>query len=255
MKTRTLLILSSLLLWACDDASNPPKVDTDNQTELEELDASMPDQEQSDDFIPPDELEEEELIIEGPRELVNGTPVRIGHIIDGDTLDVFVGIAAFKTYTIRLQGLAAPECRKEQVLTEFYGRRYQCVADDEIWGLGAWQGLVAFAAGKEGYLTCDDAAPGEWCPMDTYDRYLAYISIDGRDLATEMAFQGNALSYTSFTSSKRADICRAEYNAQDANRGMWKLGNVTTVINQMHDSTQNWYYKHHDRRCDEAMYP
>jgi len=212
---------------------------SDDDTGVE--DTRMPDTSKPEDTDP------------GPRELLNGTPVRFGHVIDGDTFDVFVGDEAVKVYTVRLKGLAAPECFKQEVRTELFGDRFQCVSDDELHGLAAWEALRDYLDGAEGYLTCDDVAVGEWCPTDNYDRYLAYVEIDGRDVATEMAFQGHAFSYTSFRASKRAEICAAEYDAQDANRGIWNGRTVDEVLAGMHTQTQNWYRDHHDWRCDQAL--
>lgn len=210
-------------------------------------DGSQADTTPADTVVPPSDIDE------GPRELLNGTPVRFGHVVDGDTLDVFVGDAAVKVYTVRLKGLASPECLKDNVLTEKFGRRYQCVADDELHGLAAWQALHDAVADKTGTVTCDDVAPGRLCPTDTFDRFLAYVEIDGRDLATEMAWYGHGFSYTAFTASKRAEICAAEYNARNAGRGIWSNRTLDQVMDQMSEQTRSWYYGHHDARCDAAI--
>ncbi len=191
-------------------------------------------------------------IAAGPRELVNGAVAKVGHIIDGDTLDVYVGDINPKRYTIRLVGLAAPECLKENVQTA-YGYRWQCNADDEFYGLKSWEGLVDFAAEKSVVITCDNTPVGQWCPTDDFDRYLAYVAVAGRDAATEMAWRGLGMSYTVFSATKRAAICAAEYDAQANKRGMWAHGTVRQVVEMMSSQTQSWYFAHHDRRCDAAL--
>ena len=248
-----------LLTSGCDDSSES-NTDLSTDTEIDSTTLDSTDQHSGDAVDQQEEIAvevvedtepEEEFILEGPRELLNGTPVTIGHIVDGDTLDVLVGDQQFKRYSARLKGINAPECYKEKVST-IYGLRYQCTGDEEFYGLKSLEGLQALAAGKKGYVTCDDVALGEWCPQDDYERYLVYIEIDGKDLATETTRQGNALSYTLFWTYLRAEICSAEFEAQEAHRGMWASGSVDSVISQMSYHTQNWY-EDHDWRCYEAI--
>ena len=102
-------------------------------------------------------------------------------------------------------------------------------------------------------ITCDGVSLGAACPKDTYDRFLAYLEIDGEDIATELAWHGYAFSYTSFASSKRAAICAAEYDARENHRGMWSAGTWQSVIAQMNSHTQDWYTRYHDKDCDRAL--
>lgn len=257
-----LVLAAAILLLGCGSHADPGPDRPDGDTSMaDESDAvvdmmepedqtsdTQPDADASDVEDAPDDFDP------GPRELLNGTPVRFGHVVDGDTLDVFVGDQAVKVYTIRLKGLAAPECFKEYVQTENFGRRNQCATDDEYYGVKSREELLDLVTDKEGYLTCDDVAVGEWCPTDPYDRYLAYIEVDGQDIATTMADRGAGFSYTSFYATKRADICAAEYDARGAGRGMWAADpDWTQVVQMMHQQTQNWYFDHHDTRCDEAL--
>lgn len=185
------------------------------------------------------------------KELRNGTTARIGHITDGDTLDVWVGTLAPKKYIIRMLGLAAPECDKGFVQGPFGGGN-ACTADDELYGLKSYQALVAMLEGKTVRVTCD-VSGNDWCKQDDFDRYLAYLEVDGKDAATEMARGGNGFSYVEFASSKRAAICAAEYEARDAKRGIWALGTVDYIMARMHEYTSDWYLQHHDDRCDAAL--
>jgi len=184
-------------------------------------------------------------------QLRDGITARIAHIVDGDTFDVIVGVAEPRVYTIRMRGLSAPECFKRGFQTE-WGWRYACSSDDEPWGLGSYEALYTMLHGKTVWLTCD-TSPGAWCPTDLYDRYLAYVELDGLDAATEMARGGHGFAYTDYGSSKRAAICRAEYEAQAAEVGVWALGSREDVLAGMHPSTRAWYLESHDARCDAAI--
>lgn len=189
-----------------------------------------------------------------PRDFVNGAVARVGHIIDGDTLDVLVGETFPNTYTVRLAGINAPECLKRQVNVGNNDWRYACSVDDEFYGLAAYEGVVAIADGQRVRVTCDGVATGAWCPTDNFGRYLAYLELpNGDDLATRIAWHGYGWSFTSFASSKRAEICAAEYDARDNDRGMWSAGTVAQVIARMSAATQNWYNRYHDKDCDKAL--
>lgn len=233
----------ALSISACDGGSTPaPEDDADavSPSDIAEtssgpadIDLSLPDT--------------------GPvdRELRSGQTAWVGHVTDGDTLVVWVGDLAPHSHVIRLVGLAAPECFKEQRSTPD-GRGNSCVRDDEIHGLAAFEALRDLVEDKRVTVTCEKA-PGEVCPKDTYGRSLAYVTIDGKDAAIEMARGGHALSYVTFYSSKRAQICEGVYDARDAKRGMWALGSETFVIGRMNSDTRSWYWSLHDKRCDEAM--
>lgn len=184
-------------------------------------------------------------------QLRNGVTARVEHIVDGDTFDLVVGDAEPRTYTIRMRGLSAPECLKDAIETA-WGWRYACDADDELYGLASYQALYGMLHGQTVVVTCD-AEPGAWCPTDFYDRYLAYVAVDGVDIATEMARAGAAFSYTDYPASRRGDICAAEYEARAAERGIWALGSLDTIMAGMHQSTQEWYLSAHDARCDAAI--
>lgn len=244
-----LALFFALILVACEGEPSNSDSDlspADTQRADSAADTGAPDTRSGFDTAPTPDLDE------GPKELVNGASVRFGHVVDGDTLDVLVGNIFPARYSVRLLGLSAPECLKEKV-----GSRFQCVSDDEFYGLASRNALLSLVGepteAKTGIATCDGVAVGEWCPTDNFDRHLIYIELDGVDVATEMARGGHGFAYTSFEASKRADICAAEYEAQDAQRGMWASGTVSGVISRMSSSTQNWYNGHHDTRCDEAL--
>jgi endonuclease YncB( thermonuclease family) len=187
----------------------------------------------------------------GDKFLRHGAKAWVGHVTDGDTLTVWIGETAPARYIVRMVGLAAPECFKDVRATPD-GNGQSCVRDDELDGLGAFEALRDLAEGKQVTLTCE-AGPGELCPTDPFGRSLAYVEVDGKDAATEMARMGHGFSYVVFPSSKRADICAAVYAARDARRGMWALGSEQQVLAGMNDDTRSWYWGMHDSRCDAAM--
>ena len=184
------------------------------------------------------------------KDLRNGNTARVGHIYDGDTVDVWVGTLAPKKYIIRMLGFSAPECFKTFVSGTYSGNA--CTSDDELYGVASYQALKAMLEGKTVKVTCD-VGGDDWCKQDDFDRYLAYLEIDGKDAATEMARGGHGFSYVEFASSKRAAICAAEYDARDAKRGIWALGSLAFILDGMSGYTRNWYEDHHDQRCDQAL--
>lgn len=185
------------------------------------------------------------------KDLRNGTTVRVGHIVDGDTFDVWVGTFAPRKYIIRMAGLSAPECFKDFV-ADSWGGGQSCTSDDELYGLASYQALLAMLKDKTVTVTCD-VASGAWCTTDDYGRYIAYVNVDGKDAATEMARGGNGFSYVEFAASKRGAICSAELEAKNAGRGLWALGDLDYILDHMSDYTASWYRRHHDDRCQEAM--
>lgn len=194
--------------------------------------------------------EPDAFVDDTPRAFVNGASGAIGHITDGDTLDVCMGVVAPTCYTVRLAGINAPECDKRQLPPDW---RYGCYKDDEFYGLAAYVGLKELAAGKAVTIACDDTALGAPCQKDVYDRFLAYLRIDGADVATELAWRGYAWSYTTFPSSERAALCAAEYDARNNHRGMWSAGTWQSVIAKMSEHTQAYYTRYHDKDCNRAL--
>lgn len=241
----SLFCLSGLALAAGCDGNDEPQTGNTDVLDASEIADTTVDTSPLDTALPFEVVQEN-------RDLRNGSKARVGHVIDGDTLQVWVGTSAPKSYTIRMLGLAAPECEKDYRLTPD-GSRLVCTSDDEYYGLASYEIMKGLVEDKQVTITCDVAA-NAWCEQDPFDRYLAYLQMpDGKDAAVELARAGGAFSYTDFTASKRADICRAEYEARDADRGMWVLGSVSQVLAGMHANTRGWYNAHHDTRCNQAI--
>lgn len=239
------LVISMVLLAACDGVDEPGVADSTSTTDQDAtvvqdtgpIDTALP------DIGDPNE----------DKNLRNGVMARVGHIVDGDTFDVYVGTLAPKKWPIRMRGLAAPECFKDFVHDDF-GGGYACTTDDELFGLKSYQALRTMLEGKIVKITCDDVAAGQVCPLDVFDRYLAYAEVDGKDAATEMARGGNGFSYTDYAASKRGPICTAEYEAQANKVGMWALGDLTYILSKMHAATRKWYNQTHESRCEAAIH-
>lgn len=252
---RLLPLVMLFLLAACDGNDEPGFDTADTSVDPDTADTSAPDADADTtadvDTTPIDTALPDLEVTTGDNELRNGVTAWVGHVTDGDTLGVWVGNGPRKLHIVRMLGLAAPECDKKSEQTPD-GNRYVCSADQEYYGLASYNELKTLVEDKTVRITCD-VAPNAPCEYDPFDRRLAYIEIDGKDAAVEMARRGAAFSYTVFQSSKRAQICAAEYEARAAKRGMWALGSVSQVLARMNSDTRGWYNNHHDSRCDAAL--
>jgi endonuclease YncB( thermonuclease family) len=168
-------------------------------------------------------------------------------VTDGDTVHVTVNNWYHR---VRMQGINAPECFKTLTDTA-NGRQYTCSSDDEHWGLAAGQALTERALGHVVTVYCDQS-PGQPCPLDIYDRPLAFLEDGEGDLGEWMARNGHAMSFTRFPSTRRARYCAAEDLALAEELGMWALGDRTEVLSRMSEDTQDWYADR-DRRCAQAL--
>lgn len=187
-----------------------------------------------------------ELVDQPGAGLRDGDVRRVGHIIDGDTLDVIVDGRGVK---VRLKGMNTPECDKGPNSS----RRYRCVRDDEGFGLAAYEAAFEIADNATVRITCDNAAEGEECELDPYDRYLAYLEVPCvGDVGQALVERGLAMTFTRYDSEKRADYCAAEYAARAARSGFWEGGTITSMLELMSDGTRSWY-RSHDARCDAAI--
>jgi len=179
------------------------------------------------------------------REGVTGT---VTVVIDGDTVHITVN---GWYHTVRIQGINAPECHKS-LLPSADGDQFTCSSDDEIWGLSSGNALEEYALGATVTVHCN-GEPGDACPTDPFDRFLAFA--DGEevgDIGEWMVRNGHALSYTKFGSTRRATYCAAEDLARSEGLGMWALGTREEVLAQMNDETRDWY-EDRDQRCEEAL--
>ena len=234
--------LTALLLSCAESVDGPVSAGSNRRAPAEDLSPVFDD--------PVEDAGTREDSTTGPvdrvlREGVSGT---VTVVIDGDTVHVTVN---GWYHVVRLQGINAPECARALVNTTD-GNQYQCVSDDELWGFSSSEALEARALGAAVTVTCDQE-PGEACPTDAFDRFLAFVeSEELGDLGEWMARNGHAFSFTKFSSTRRATYCEAEDHAQAEGLGMWSLGTKEEVLAQMSSGTQSWYADR-DRLCAEAM--
>ena len=214
-------------------------------------------------------------------EFKNGSQAKIDRWKDGDTL-VVNAYSPDKTcnerkwnadyqywqqirFDVRVHGVDAPECSKAKVTQDNGSYYYECKKDtyydneNEPYGYEAWLGAKGLVPQNMIVtLSCDDPYSDGTCPMDATDqRYLAYIGYSKNnasyDFSVETARAGNAFSNTNFACDKRADICRAQKEAQNNKAGLWSLGNsVDAVISKMGSTKRKWLGKM-TSKCNSAM--
>ena len=100
---------------------------------------------------------------------------RVVRVIDGDTLEVRVGL---QTETVRLIGIDSPETKKPDVAVECGGGE-------------AYELMKSLAEGERVRLVSDESQ-GE---TDSYGRQLAYVYLDGKTLEERMLAAGRAQVY------------------------------------------------------------
>jgi endonuclease YncB( thermonuclease family) len=121
---------------------------------------------------------------------------RVVGVIDGDTLDILT--ASFEMLRVRLSGIDAPE------LGQAFGRNAKAALSSLVFARS-----VAI----------------EWRKRDRYDRVVAKVMLEGRDIALEMLALGMAWHYTRFEAEQpaadRREYADAQTRARVARRGLW----------------------------------
>ena len=121
-------------------------------------------------------------------------------IEDGDTITVFD--ATNRNYTIRLQGIDAPE-------------------GGQSFGNKSRQNLSELVGGKEVTV--------EWFKRDRYGRIVGKVSLDGNDVCLEQIKAGMAWHYKYYQSEQSNEDRELYANAETAARvrkqGLWSDGN------------------------------
>ena len=183
----------------------------------------------------------------------DGYSAIVTHIVDGDTLYLVMKPGGWAS-RIRLKGLNAPECKKKKEgATSFY----VCSADDEYYGLKAYEALKSLVSGAAHKVRISCRQKNGACEKDSYNRYLAYLQLaDQRDLGEVLLRAGVAWTFTRYANSKLAAYCRAEAEAIRQRRGMWSQGR-DFVIQRMSHNTRSWYASRtgrgHDAICSKAL--
>jgi endonuclease YncB( thermonuclease family) len=179
-----------------------------------------------------------------------GALARVLHVVDGDT--AYFKLDRGGWVKGRLAGINTPECEKTQVRLRSGRRSARCEKDDEFYGLEAYRLLCKLLAAKARLrLDCTRKADGS-CRRGRHGRVLITIRVGSTDVAGALVRAGAAWTYTKYPSPDRARLCRAELAARRAKKGMWAAGPVPEVMAMMRARTRKWY-RHHDRRCREAM--
>lgn len=187
-------------------------------------------------------------------QLKNNSRAEVIHWVDGDT----VWVGAFKgdqcndfkydsekgkwikvRLKIRVVGIDAPECKKKQDADSNYWsctRNSSYSNSNEPYGYEAREAAVSLLPkGSIVTLTCDNPKADGSCPLDDTDeeRTLAYIGYEkdqaSYDFSIEMARLGMAFANTKFPSSKLKEICAAQQEAQNAQRGLWATGGLSQM--------------------------
>lgn len=133
--------------------------------------------------------------------------LRVVSISDGDT---FTAVTADgERVRIRLLGIDAPEAARD-------GQPAECGAEQAT---GALRRLIA---GRSVSVALDPVAD----PVDRFGRRLAYVSVDGRDVALALVAEGMAEAWYPASEpqpTRYGDYRAAERTARAANTGLWGL--------------------------------
>jgi len=70
-------------------------------------------------------------------------------------------------------------------------------------------------------------------PKDPHGRYLAYVSMDGKDLNREMIREGLVLTYTEFGVEREPDYLAAEAQSRAERRRIWSKPEVAPIIRRL----------------------
>lgn len=178
-----------------------------------------------------------------------GSPARVLHIVDGDT--AYFTLDRGGWVKGRIAGINAPECHKRKVKMPIGRASSRCTRDDEHFGLRSYKVLLKLVRRGSIKLDCQRKRDGR-CRADTHGRVLINIQVGGADVAEEMVRSGAALTFTKYSSPKRAALCRAENLAQRNRAGLWAAGRVKEVLAMFSAKTRRWYADH-DRRCRRAL--
>ncbi len=132
---------------------------------------------------------------------VSGVLCPVMHIIDGDTLSVWLDGAV---ETVRLLRIDTPEMGRS-------GYRRATVALEELVG----RGPVRLEGETGGAL-----------PRDAYGRLLAYVYVGSRCANVEIVREGWSRYWTRYGRSRRLenDFLEAEREARESARGLWSGG-------------------------------
>jgi micrococcal nuclease len=142
-------------------------------------------------------------------------------VVDGDTLDIDIPDANYKTTRIRLWGVDTPETAKSPKGEMYYGQEASQFTKDTV-------------LDKRITVLMNENTK----PRDKYGRLLAYIKLaDGRILNEELVSNGFAYADTRFKHPDYEKYIELESAARKEKKGLWK--DVTP--DQMPKWRQRWF--------------
>ena len=140
-----------------------------------------------------------------PSVTVSADTVQVTSVSDGDT---FTAVSADgERVRIRLLGIDAPEAARD-------GQPAECGAEQ------AAEVLRGLIAGRPVSVAFDPVAD----PVDRFGRQLAYVTVDGRDVALALVQQGMAEAWYPASEpepTRYGDYWAAQRAARAANTGLW----------------------------------
>ena len=119
---------------------------------------------------------------------------KVVKVVDGDT--IWVRCKNGSLYKIRILGIDTPEIYRKNNPYEYYtydGTPITNTTYLKLWGYKAKEYLEDMLKGREVVVVFDRMSPRR----DKYNRYLAYIFVDGRDVGEDLIINGYARVYPS----------------------------------------------------------
>ena len=143
-------------------------------------------------------------------------------VVDGDT--VWVRCENGSLYKIRILGVDTPEIHRRN--KPYYYRTYDGIYITnttylKLWGYRAKEYVENKLKGKEVVVVFDRMSP----KRDGYNRYLAYIFVDGRDLGEDLIINGYTRVYYSQFELLDRYLEYEEY-AKRHRIGLWNYSNT-----------------------------
>ena len=173
-----------------------------------------------------------------------GEWAKVVFVIDGDTVYLSLRDRKAPLFKARLAGINAPECRKRRARLPTGHWAGRCVADEEYFGLAAYELLKNKVEGKFVRIDCPTDRTGD-CRHGSYGRPLVFLELpEGRgfvDVGEWLVERGAAWPFTKYSSPRLARYCLAEERAWKTRAGMWRAGDRWSVLARMSKKTQRWY--------------
>ena len=142
-------------------------------------------------------------------------------VVDGDTL--WVRCKNGSVYKVRILGIDTPEIYHKNNPQEYYTYEGVPITNTtylKLWGYRAKEYLEERLKNREVVVVFDRIAP----KRDRYNRYLAYIFVDGEDVGGDLILKGYARVYPSPFELRDKYLEYQEY-ARRHRVGLWNYSN------------------------------